>query len=202
MADVEQRLANLRQLMANEYDQSTQRLFDFINQKVRQFGQQLMLLEGTTWQMQSTATQVCGIAQAMTEQMDKVEYQMESIRFGQKEEAEAAVGHGISELKTQILQEIDKEITALETKLMVKMNEDRQTTATRLQEIKDSVEAVQESQQRMWGTIERISSDLQELVQKDAGIEGEEDDTNQVLVTTNLNEEELAPSAIPTGHPM
>ena len=91
-----------------------------------------MLLEGTTWQMQSTETQVLGIAQVMTEQMDKVEYQMESIRSGQKEEAEAAVGHGISELTTQILQEIDKEITALKTKLMVKMNEDRQTTATRL----------------------------------------------------------------------
>ena len=92
--------------------------------------------------MQSTTTQVCGIAQAMTERMDKVEYQMESIRFGQKEEAEAVVGHQISELMTQILQEIDKEITALETKLMVKMNEDRQITATRLQGIKDSVAAV------------------------------------------------------------
>ena len=70
----------------------------------------------------------------MTERMDKVEYQIESIRFGQKEKAEAAVGHGIFELKTQILQEIDKEITTLETKLMVKMSEDRQTTAARLQE--------------------------------------------------------------------
>ena len=151
--------------------------------------------------MQSTATQVRRIAQAMTEQMDKVEYQMESIRSGQKEEAEAAVGHGISELKTQILQEIDKEITTLETKLMVKMNEDRQTTATRLQGIKDSVAVVQESQQRMWGTIERVSNDLQDLVQKDAGTKGEKDDTNQVPVTTNLNEEEPAPGAIPTGPP-
>ena len=44
----------------------------------------------------------------------------------------------------------------------------------------------------MWGTIERISNDLQELVQKDAGTEGEEDDTNEVPVTTNLNEEEPA----------
>ena len=95
--------------------------------------------------MQSTATQIRGIAQAMTEQMDKVEYQMESIRFGQKEEAEAAVGHGISNLKTQILQEIDKDITTLETKLMVKMNEDHQATATCLQEIKDSVAVVQKS---------------------------------------------------------
>ena len=68
----------------------------------------------------------------MTEQMDKVEYQMESIRSRQKEEVEVAAGHGISELKTQILQEIGKQITALETKLMVKMNEDRQTTTTRL----------------------------------------------------------------------
>ena len=110
--------------------------------------------------------------------MDKVEYQMESIRFGQKEEAEATMGHGIFELKTQILQEIDKEITVVKTKLMVKMNEDHQTTATRLQEIKDSVAVVQNSQQRMWGTIERISNDLQELVQKDVGTKGEEDDTN------------------------
>ena len=91
--------------------------------------------------MQSTKTQVRGIAQAMTERMDKVEYQMESIFSGQKDEVEAVVGHGISELKTQILQEIDKEIIALETKLMVKMNEDHQTMATRLQEIKDSVAA-------------------------------------------------------------
>ena len=113
-----------------------------------------------------------------------------------------AVGHGISELKTQSLQEIDKEITTLKTKLMVKMNEDRQTTATCLQEIKDSLVAVQESQQRMWGTIERISNDLQELVRKDTGTEGEEDDTNQVLVTTNLNEEELALGAIPIAAPI
>ena len=82
--------------------------------------------------MQSTATQVCGIAQAMTERKDKVEYQMESIRIGEKEEVEAVVGLQISELKAQILQEIDKEISALETKLMVKMNEDHQTTATHL----------------------------------------------------------------------
>ena len=81
----------------------------------------------------------------MTKQMDKVEYQIESIRSRQKEETKAAVGHVISELKTQILQEIDKETTILETKLMVKMNEDRQTIATRLQEIEDSAAAVLES---------------------------------------------------------
>ena len=45
--------------------------------------------------MQSTATQIHGIAQAMTEQMDKVEYQIEAIRSGQKEKAEAAVGRGV-----------------------------------------------------------------------------------------------------------
>ena len=41
-------------------------------------------------------------------------------------------GQEIFELKTQILQKIDKDMTMLETKLMIKMNEDRQTIAAHL----------------------------------------------------------------------
>ena len=47
------------------------------------------------------------------------------------------------------------------------MNEDRQTLATRLQEISDLVVVVRDGEQKTWGAIERISKDLQELIQKD-----------------------------------
>ena len=57
----------------------------------------------------------------MTERVDKVEYQLESIRSCRKEEAKIAVNNGIYGLKTQILQEVDNEIDVLETKLMVKI---------------------------------------------------------------------------------
>ena len=38
-----------------------------------------------------------------------------------------------------------------------------------MQETKDLVVEVQASQQKIWGAIENISYDLQELAQKDAG---------------------------------
>ena len=44
----------------------------------------------------------------------------------------------------------------------------------------------------MWGTIKKISNDLQELVQRDVGTDGEEDDIDPVPVTTHPDEEGLA----------
>ena len=67
-------------------------------------------------------------------------------------------------LKSEILREVDKDIEVLETRLMVKMNEAHQTMATRLQEIKDSVMVVGDSQWKMWRVIKRMSKELQELV--------------------------------------
>ena len=76
---------------------------------------------------------------------------------------------------------------------MHQMNEDRQTMAIRLQEINDLVAAVRDGQQKTWGAIERISKDLQELIQKDAGTDGE-DEEDPVPVTTNLDTAESAPA--------
>ena len=44
----EQRMANCRQEMADEFDRFMQRLSDFINREIHQFRQRLMLLEGTS----------------------------------------------------------------------------------------------------------------------------------------------------------
>ena len=96
-------------------------------------------------------------------------------------------------LKTEMLTEVDQKMIALETRLMHRMNEDRQTTATRLQEINNLVAAVRDGQQKMWGAIERISKDLQELIQRDVGTNGE-DEADPALATINLDAAELAPA--------
>ena len=53
----------------------------------------------------------------------------------------------------------------------------------------------------MWGAIERISKDLQELIQRDAGTNGE-DEADPAPMTTNLDATESAPTkTIPIGTP-
>ena len=64
--------------------------------------------------------------------------------------------------------------------------------ANRLQEINDLVAAVREGQQKTWGAIERINKDLQELIQKDVGTNGE-DETDLAPVATNWDILESAP---------
>ena len=72
------------------------------------------------------------------------------------------------------------------------INEIRQTMAIRLQEINDLVTTVRDGQHKMWGAIERISKDLQELVQRDAGID-EEIDEDPTLAIVNLDAAKSAP---------
>ena len=68
----------------------------------------------------------------MAERVDKVEQRIESICSDREKEVEQVVGHVTFGLKSEILHEVEKEIEALETRLMVKMNEASQTMATRL----------------------------------------------------------------------
>ena len=89
---------------------------------------------------------------------------MMSIRSTLKKEAYLAVAYKSDELKAEILTRVDRKMTALETHLMHCMNEDCQTTGTHLQKINDLVAVVRDGRQKMWGAIERISKDLQELI--------------------------------------
>ena len=73
--------------MADEFDRFTQRLSDFINREIQQFGQRLMLLEGTSQTSQDIGTQACEGSQAMVERVDKVEGQIMTIRSTLKTEA-------------------------------------------------------------------------------------------------------------------
>ena len=57
LSEVEQRVAHGQQEMANEFDRFTERLSDFINWEIHQFGQRLTLLEGTSQTSQNIGTQ-------------------------------------------------------------------------------------------------------------------------------------------------
>ena len=168
-----------------------QRLSDFINWEIHQFGQRLTLFEGTSQSSQDIGTQACEVSQAMVEQVDKVEEQIVTMRSTLKTEAYLEANYKNRELKTEILSEVNQRRTALETWLVHYMNEDCQTTSNRLQEITDLVAPVQDGQQKTWGAMERISKNLQELIQKDAGTNGE-DEEDPVPMTTNLDTAESA----------
>ena len=120
----------------------------------------------------------------MVERVDKVEGQIMTVRSTLKTEAYLAADYKSQQLKTDIMGEVNQKLIALEMRLMHQMNEDRQTMANRLQEINDLVAAVQESQHKTWEAIERINKDLQELIQKEAGTDGEEE-TDPAPAATN-----------------
>ena len=128
----------------------------------------------------------------MVERVDKVEGQIMTVRSTLKTEAYLAADYKSQQLKTEIMGEVNQRLTALETHLTHQMNEDRQTMANRLQEINDLVAADREGQQKTWGAIERINKDLQELIQKDAGTDGE-DGVDPVPAATNWDIPESAP---------
>ena len=65
-----------------------------------------------------------------------------TVRSTLKTDAYLAADYKSQELKTKVLSEVNRRLTALETRLMHRMNEDRQTMANRLQEINDLVAAV------------------------------------------------------------
>ena len=84
-------MARNQQVMANEYNQFVQKLFDFVNQEFSQFRQRLTLLEGTSRKIQGIGTQAREVSQAMVERVDKVEGQMMAIRSTLKQKAYLAV---------------------------------------------------------------------------------------------------------------
>ena len=56
-----------------------------------------------------------------------------------------------------------------------KINEVRRDTTSLLEELKTTVVVVCESQEKMRQALERMSNEVQELIQRDAGTDGEEE---------------------------
>ena len=100
---------------------------------------------------------------------------MTSIRFDLKEQIERAILEVKTELRSEFKATLDRKAVLLETYVESRVNEVRQETSSTLEQLKETVAAVHESQERMWRAIDGMSKDVQELVHKDASTEEDED---------------------------
>ena len=107
--------------------------------------------------------------------MERVQDQVTSIRSDLKEKIEWAILEVQTDLRTEFKAALDRKAVLLETYVLSRVNEVRRETSSTLEQLKETVVAVRESQERMWRAIDRMSKDVQELVQKDAGTEEDED---------------------------
>ena len=126
--------------------------------------------------------------------MESIQKQVTSIRSNFKEQVDQAVLEAKTELRTEMAAMINRKVVSLETQMEAKINEVRQGTTSLLEELKTTVAAVRESQEKMGQALERMSNEVQELVQKDAGTEDEEE-TDPWPARTNWDEDLPAPSA-------
>ena len=99
-----------------------------------------------------------------------------------------------TELRTEFAAMVNQKVVLLEAHVEAKANEIRQDTTSLLEDLKATVVAIHESQEKMWQAMKRVSNELQELVQRDVGTEGEEE-IDMALVTPNWDEGLLAPTA-------
>ena len=107
--------------------------------------------------------------------MDRVQNHVTSICSDLKEQIERAVLEVKTELRTEFKAALDKKAMSLEMYVESRVNEVRQETSSTLEQLKETIAAVHESQERMWRAIDGMSKDAQELVQKDTGIEDDKD---------------------------
>ena len=80
-----------------------------------------------------------------------------------------------TELRTEFRAALDKKAVLLETYVETRVNEIRQDSSSTLEQLKELVAAVCESQKKMWHAIDGMSKEFLELVHRDAGTEGEEE---------------------------
>ena len=106
--------------------------------------------------------------------MDRVQNQVTSICSDLKEQIDQAMQEVKTELRTEFKAVLYKKAVSLETYVESRVNEVRQETSSTLEQLKETIAAVQERQERMWRAIDGMSKDVQELVQRDAGTEDEE----------------------------
>ena len=88
---------------------------------------------------------------------------------------------------------LNRKVVSLEVYMEARLNEVHQDTTSTLQELKETVAVVRESQEKVRRAIDGMSKEVQEMVQEDACADGGED-TKPMLASVNLAEEEPVPT--------
>ena len=95
-----------------------------------------------------------------------------------------------TEVKTQLVDVMDRKVASLEAQMEVQYNEVCEETTSTLYETKDQVAAVYQSQEKMLSGIDGMGKELQDPAQGDANTDGKEN-VEIVLVSGNFVEERL-----------
>ena len=125
--------------------------------------------------------------------MDRVQNQVTSMCSDLKGKIDRIVQEMKTEMRTEFKATLGKKAVSLETYVEMRVNEVCQSIASTLEQLKETVAAVRESQERMWRAIDGMSTEVQQLVQRDAGIEDEED-TKPLPIVENPAKEEPIPT--------
>ena len=187
VAGVERQLATAQETWESEYNKFIAELSSFVNKEISEFRQRILSVGESTTQLQGTAW-------ATSQRMESIQNQVTSIRPDLKEQIDWAVLEAKTELRTEMAAMVNRKAVSLETRMEAKINEVRQGTTSLLEELKTTVVAVRKSQENMGQALEKMSNKVQELVQKDAGAEDEEE-TDPWPAGTNWDEDLPAPSA-------
>ena len=107
--------------------------------------------------------------------MDNIQPQVTSIRLDLEERIDRVVHLMKTELRSEFQPPLNEKVVSLEAYMEMQKNSIRQDTTSTLEQLKEMVAAVHESQEKMWRAIDGMSKEIQDLVQRDAGIEGEEE---------------------------
>ena len=81
--------------------------------------------------------------------MDRVQNEVTSIRFGLKEQIDTAVQEAKAELRIELAAMFNQKVVSLEARVEAKVNDLRQDTTFLLEELKPTMMAVRESQEKM-----------------------------------------------------
>ena len=92
--------------------------------------------------------------------MESVQNQVTSIRSDFKEQIDRAVLEAKTELRTELAAMINRKVVSLETRMEAKINEVHQGTTSLLEELKTTVVASRESQEKMGQALERMSNEM------------------------------------------
>ena len=148
-----------------------------------------MVMSDSIRELRISNTHYCEFAQATSQRIDRVQNQVTSIRSDLQQQIDRAVQEVETELRTEFRAAFDKKAVSLETYVETRVNEVCQSIASTLEQLKETVVAVRESQERMWRAIDGMSTEVQELVQRDVGIEDEEDIEPSPIVENPAKEE-------------
>ena len=90
--------------------------------------------------------------------MDRIQNEVTFIRSDLQEQINRAKQEAKTELRTELAAMINRRVVSLEARMKAKINEVRQDTTSLLEELKVTMAAVRESQEKMGQAMERMSN--------------------------------------------